>query len=312
MSVLPAVILVGTRLLTAPTAAEPSPLPRCERGTRHLELPAQGSGGAPEVCIHPGLTTTLVFDTKLARMDLAEPGRFRVADLGTESLTLVPTAALGHGERVPLTVFFQDGAAPASATFSLVVHPSEAERQVEVTLEPCTCASGGEGERRAREEARQCGQEKARLEAECAGWRGLLGLIAQGLLGKGGIAGERITQSVTWRPGNTLISTWIHSYRSDTGRVEGGHRVVRLAVEQEVQNTGTRPWMPTGAVLMGPRNKEWKALGVWPLEPIPPGKTLRIGVELEMTEEEARGTFTLKLWSQDGGTGEFFDGVTFP
>jgi uncharacterized protein (TIGR02268 family) len=264
------------------------------------------------VCIHPGLTTTLVFDTKLARMDLAEPGRFRVADLGTESLTLVPTAALGHGERVPLTVFFQDGAAPASATFSLVVHPSEAERQVEVTLEPCTCASGGEGERRAREEARQCGQEKARLEAECAGWRGLLGLIAQGLLGKGGIAGERITQSVTWRPGNTLISTWIHSYRSDTGRVEGGHRVVRLAVEQEVQNTGTRPWMPTGAVLMGPRNKEWKALGVWPLEPIPPGKTLRIGVELEMTEEEARGTFTLKLWSQDGGTGEFFDGVTFP
>jgi hypothetical protein len=88
MSVLPAVILVGTRLLTAPTAAEPSPLPRCERGTRHLELTAEGSGGAPEVCIHPGLTTTLVFDTKLARMDLAGPGRFRVADLGTESLTL--------------------------------------------------------------------------------------------------------------------------------------------------------------------------------------------------------------------------------
>jgi len=312
MSVLPAVILAGTRLLFAPTAAEPSPLPRCEMGTRHLELAAEGSGGAPEVCIHPGLSTTLVFDTKLARMELAGPGRFRVADLGTESLTLVPTAALGDGERVPLTVFFQDGAAPASATFSLVVHPSEAERQVEVTRKPCTCASCQEGERRAREEARQCRQEKARLEAECAGWRGLLGLIAQELLGKGGIAGEDITQSVTWRPDNTLISTWTHSYRSDTGRVEGGHRVVRLALEQEVRNLGTRPWTPAGAVLMGPRHKEWKALGVWPLEPIPPGKMLRIGVEVEMTEEEARGTFTLKLWSKDGGPGEFFDGVTFP
>jgi len=31
-----------------------------------------------------------------------------------------------------------------------------------------------------------------------------------------------------------------------------------------------------------------------------------------MTEEEARGTFTLKLWGQEGGTGELFDGVTFP
>jgi len=312
MSVLPAVILAGTRLLFAPTAAEPSPLPRCERGTRHLELTAEGSFGAPEVCIHPGLSTTLVFDTKLARMELAGPGRFRVADLGTESLTLLPTAALGDGERVPLTVFFQDGAAPASATFSLVVHPSEAERQVEVTRKPCTCASCWEGERRAREEARQCWQEKSLLEAECAGRRGLLGLIAQRLLGEGGIADENIAKSVTSRPGNTLTSSRARSYRSDTGLVEGGRRVVRLAMELEVRNTGTRPWTPAGVVLVGLNGVEWKVLGVWTEAPMPPGSTRRIGVEVEMTEEEARGTFTLKLWSQDGGPGEFFDGVTFP
>ena len=172
---------------------------------------------------------------------------------------------------------------------TLVVHPSEAERQVEVTRQPCPCASCREGERRARAEAQQCREEKAHLEAECAGRTGLLGLIARGLLGAGGIADRNITKNVTSRPGNTLISTKARGYRSDTGRVEGGRRVVQLAVEQEVRNTGTRPWTPAGAVLMGPRHTEWKALGVWPLEPIPPGEKLSVGVEVEATEEEARG-----------------------
>ena len=56
-----------------------------------------------------------------------------------------------------------------------------------------------------------------------------------------------------------------------------------------------------------------KVLGVWPLEPIPPEKKHRVVVEVEATEEAARGTFTLKLWSQErGARGELFDGVTFP
>jgi uncharacterized protein (TIGR02268 family) len=312
MFVLPSAVLVGVSLLAAPTAAMPSPLPVCETGTRHLELSAERSGGPHEVCIRPGLSTTLVFDARPERMELAGPARFRVADLGTESLTLVPTGALGDGERVPLKVFFQDGVAPVSATFTLVVHPSEAERQVEVTRQPRPRASCQEGERRARAEAQQCREEKAHLEAECAGRTGLLGLIAQALLGAGGIASEDITKNVTSRPGNTLHSVSALGYRSDTGRVEGGRRVVRLALKQEVRNTGTRPWTPAGAVLMGPRHTEWKALGVWPLEPIPPGKMSPVVLEVEVTEEEARGTFTLKLWSQEGGTGEFFDGVTFP
>ena len=312
MFILPSAVLVGASLLVAPPAAVLSPLPACERGTRHLELTAERPGEPHQVCIRPGLATTFVFDARLARMELDGPARFRVADLGAESLTLVPSGALGDGERVPLKVFFQDGAAPVSATFTLVVHPSEAERQVEVTRQPRSCVSCQEGERRARVEARQCREEMAHLEAECAGRTGLLGLIAQKLMGEGGIIGKDISKQVTSRPGNTLHSMSALGYRSDTGRVEGGRRVVRLAVEQVVRNTGTRPWTPAGAVLMGPRNTEWKALGVWPLNPIPPGMRRRIGVEVEVTEEEARGTFTLKLWSQDVGTGELFDGVTFP
>jgi uncharacterized protein (TIGR02268 family) len=295
--VLPIAVLVGVSLLAEPTAAEPSPLPACEKGTRHLELAEERPGESLEVCIHPGLSTTLVFDAKLSRMELTGRALFRVADLGTESVTLVPTGALKDGERVPLKVFFQDGAAPAGVTFSLVVHPSEAERQVEVMRQPRTCASCEEGERQARAEARQCREEKTRLEAECSGRVGILGLLAQELLGEGGIADKNITKSVTSRPGNTLHSMMARSYRSDTARMEGGRKVVRLAMEQELWNHGNTPWTPGGAVLVGPKGVEWKALGVWAREPISPGKSQVVGVEVEATEEEARGTFTLKLWS---------------
>jgi uncharacterized protein (TIGR02268 family) len=163
------------------------------------------------------------------------------------------------------------------------------------------------------EEVQQCRQEKARLEAESNGKVGLTALLAQNLMGKGGVADKPIARNVTSRPGNTLTSTQARSYRSDTGRMEGGHKVVRLAVEQELMNDGSTPWTPAGAVLVGPTRVELKALGVWTLEPIASERMGRVVVEVEATEEVARGTFTLKLWSQEGGAREeLFDGVTFP
>ena len=195
----------------------------------------------------------------------------------------------------------------------LVVHPSEAERQVEVTRQPRSLASYREGEQRALEEVQQCRQEKARLETESNGKVGLTGLIAQDLMGEGGVDNKDLFKNVTTRPGNTLITVTARSYRSHTGRREGGHKVVRLAVAQELLNDGDTPWTPAGAVLVGPQGVELKVLGVWPLEPIAPGERRRVVVEVEAPEEAAHGTFTLKLWSQEGGTrGELFDGVTFP
>jgi hypothetical protein len=66
-------------------------------------------------------------------------------------------------------------------------------------------------------------------------------------------------------------------------------------------------------VLLGPHGEEWKALGVWPLKPIVPGKKLDVLMEVEVPEDAARGTFTLKWWGNEAGSGsEHFDGVTFP
>jgi uncharacterized protein (TIGR02268 family) len=310
---LPSATFLGLFLLTAPAgAAERTPLPTCETGTRHIELEADAPGRPPEVCIHPELSTNLFFDSKLARVELAAWERFRVIQ-GDVGIALVPTEAFHDGERVPVTVHFQDGAAPASATFLLVVHPSQAERQVEVTRHPRTLASYRQGEQQARAEVQQCREDKARLQAECGGQVGLTGLIAQGRLGEGGIAYRDLNVDVTSRPGNTVTSADARSYRSDTyveGEKTGG---VRLAVDQELWNNGKTPWTPTGAALVGRKHMELKVLGVWPMEPIPPGQKRRVVVEAEATESEARGTFTLKLWGQeDTARVELFDGVMFP
>ncbi|MFE8604822.1 DUF2381 family protein [Archangium violaceum] len=309
MPVLSAAALLRLVLFAVPVDAAP---PACEAGTHHLELTADTPGEALAVCIHPGLPTNFLFDAKLGRVELPAQERFRVIADET-GLALVPTGALTPGERVQVRFTFQDGADPAGVRFLLVVHPSEAARLVQVTRQPRSLESYREGEQEARAEARRCGEDKARLEAECRGQRGLLGLLAQSLLGEGGITSKDIGQSVISRPGNTLESLEAHSYRLDTGRVEGGRKVVRLMVTQQLRNHGSAPWTPGGAVLVGPKGEEWKALGVWTQQPIAPGKRRSVGMEVEMPEEAARGTFTLKWWGQEAGGGsEHFDGVTFP
>ncbi|MCY1076540.1 DUF2381 family protein [Archangium lansingense] len=152
------------------------------------------------------------------------------------------------------------------------MHPSEAERQVEVTRKPRTLVSYREGEQQARAEALQCREEKARLEAECAGRMGLLGLLDQGLLREGGIADKNITLSVTSRSGNTLQSTMARSYRSDTGHMEGGQKVVRLAVQMELRNHGSTPWTPAGGGAGGAQGRGVE--GAWHVDTgahCPPG-----------------------------------------
>jgi len=301
-------------LLTTPLeASAQAPLPTCASGTRQLELMAGLPEETHEVCIRPGRSTSFFFNTKLARVELSGRERFRVIQ-DEAGFALMATRALLDGERVPLTVSFEDGRAPARATFVLVVHPSEVEHEVLVTRQERTVASYREGEQRALEEVRQCRREQVRLQIECTAQVGLTTLLSLKLMGEKGVPSKYLGESLSARSGNTLTSIKAHSYRSDTGHTtEDGRKRVRLAVEQELRNTGSTPWTLAGAVLVGPRGEEWKALAVWPLEPIAPGDKQRVVVEVEAPEEAARGPFTLKLWNQAGGERvELFDGVTFP
>ncbi|MFY0580892.1 hypothetical protein ACN28S_47570 [Cystobacter fuscus] len=55
-----------------------------------------------------------------------------------------------------------------------------------------------------------------------------------------------------------------------------------------------------------------KEAKVWQLAPIPPGQTDLVMVETELLAHEARGTFTLKLWDENGDRLVTPGGVTFP
>lgn len=301
--------LLGLALLAAPTdAAGRVPLPRCEPGTRYIELTAGAPGKPPEVCIRPELSINLLFDAKLARVEVEERERFRRVKAVDDTLMLVASEALQDGERVRVTVHFEDGAAPASATFMLVVHPSQAERQVEVSRHERTVTSLRQGEQQARAEARQCQEDKARLLAGCAGQVGLTGLIANGWMGDEGVSAREITQNITQPPGELFVAQKIISYW-----VVGIGNQGRVAVKVKLFNSGPVPWTPTGAALVGSKREALAEPTVWPLEPIPPGKYGSITVEMDATKDEARGTFTLKLWTGEaGGGGVSLDGVTFP
>ena len=300
--------LLGLALLTAPVeATERAPLPTCEAGTRYIELTADAPSKPPEVCIRPELSLTLFFDAKLARVEVEGRERFRRVTMVDDMVTLVASEALHDGERVPVTVYFQDGAAPTSATFVLVVHPSQAERQVEVSRHERTVASLRLGEQQARAEAQQCREEKARLQAECSGQGGLTGLIVNEWMGEKGVV-ARWLKDVTSHPGSSIVAQKVISYRAVGPDGRG-----RVAVAVELRNLGAVAWTPTGASLVGSKHEELTGLTVWPLEPIPPGESGRIVVELDATESEARGSYTLKLWAGEVGDGGVnLGGVMFP
>jgi uncharacterized protein (TIGR02268 family) len=301
--------LLGLTLFAAPVdAAAQTTLPVCEAGTRYIELTADASSKPAELCIRPALSINLFFDAKLERVEVEGRERFRRVKVVDDTLTLVASEALPDGERVPVTVYFQDDAAPASATFVLVVHPSQAERQVEVSRHERTRASLREGEQRARAEAQQCREEKASLQAECSRQAGLTGLIENGWLDEKDIVAKVITLNVTQHPGDSLVAQKVISYRAVGPEGRG-----RVAVRVKLFNPGAVAWMPTGAALVGAKQEALTGLTVWPLEPIPPGRFRNITVEMNATESEARGSFTLKLWAGEAGAGGVnLDGVTFP
>ncbi|QRN94045.1 DUF2381 family protein [Archangium violaceum] len=308
MFVLSSTALLGLTLLTVPSdAAEQAPLPTCETGTRYIELTADASNKPPEVCIRPELSINLFFDGKLARVEVEGRERFRRVKMMDDTLTLVASEMLHDGERVPVTVYFQDDVAPTTASFVLVVHPSQAERQVEVSRHERTMASLRLGEQQARAEAQQCREDKARLQEECSGQLGLTGFIVNGWLGKRGVV-SRWLKDVTSRSGDALYAQDVITYRAVGPEGRG-----RVAVEVMLRNRGPVAWTPMGVALVGSKREDLTGLTVWPLKPIAPGESQLMVVELDAAESEARGTYTLKLWAGGADIGSVsLEGVTFP
>ena len=303
--------LVVLMVLMGTTAIAEAPAASWSAGVRQLELPAEPTGNEPEVHISPGVSTTLAFDAELLRdkegkdtVGLEKRESFVLVDVGQATLRLLPADALKSGERLRLMVRFKDGAAPAGAAFTLVVHPARAERLLEVYRAPRTAASYQREAKEAKAEAQRCQEELARERAERGGPGGLTGLIAAGQMDNMGVSARMVTESVTKSSGNALVTLEVHSYRA-AGRV-----VVALVMENP---RGAPPWSAVGAMLTDRAGMELKVLPVWQRAFVETDrKRQRIVVEALATREEAQGSFTLKLWETDNGRTVSLSGISFP
>ncbi len=291
--------------------AQPSTAAR-GASARPIELTAEPGDEAPEVLISPGRSTGFFFDAELLRtndgrstVELEKREAFTLVDSGDTVLRLIPSGGLKPGERLQLKVRFKARAAPADAAFTLVVHAAQAEPVVEVYRNARPVESYQQEALQARAETAQCRADLARTQAECAGPGGLRGLIAAKYLDKEGVKAKDLTETVTKAPGNALNTLLVRSYRA-AGRV---------AVELSVHGlAGAPPFTVAGAALAGKRGAELRVLPVWSTGPITakPDDPGRVAVEAEVTEDEGRRVYTLKLWEAETGRTVIIGNVTFP
>jgi uncharacterized protein (TIGR02268 family) len=304
---MPAAVLLLALLSAAFASAQPVPESWNMVAARHLELTADSAQWEHEVGISPLLTTTLVFNAQLLRggVVVEEREHFRAVtvDEAAGFVALLPTSALPPGKHLRLTVRFADGALPASVTFRLVVHATQAESQVNVYRHPRSGESYQQEARQERERAERC--EARLVQAEQQHPRGLTGLLADNLvMGNEAVEARDILRTLKLQADSPLRLHRAHSYRA----------LGRVAVGVELENTSSDPWVVdgNGARLAGKGGKQLHVLSVWPLEPLPPGERRHVFIEAEATAEEARGTYILQLAETSGPRTLLLRGVTFP
>nr|WP_211486164.1 DUF2381 family protein [Corallococcus exiguus] len=306
---MPIAILVVVILASGSATTQPPPMVS-GLGVRHIEIPTESTEATPtpEIQISPRVSTTFEFDSALdpAKVVLEGEKRFSLVDLGRSTLRLVPSEQILPGERLRLTVLFQDGSVPLGAAFVLVAHPARADRLVEVLRQPRTAESYQQEAKEARAETQQCHEENERLRAEQQGPGGIAGLLANGVIqNEVGVDAKflRVNTEVRQHPGNVLRTLRAWSYRAPAR--------VAVAVELENPDAGP-PWAAEGASLVSKPGMPLKILTVWQKAPISRDPFGRVVVEAEATPDAAQGPFTLKLWGPGGLRTITLSGVTFP
>jgi len=314
-----AIALLLSLHVALPALAQPPPEP-WEPGVRHLPLSPSATGEVPELRITPGVALTVEFDSPVRPLrqggvEVEERGRFRRVSLDEEGHVLTLVLAPGQMPEKPprLTVHFADGAVPASATFSLVAHPAQAQTHVQVYRQPRSaevCCAQADVER---EKAQRClvELERTRAEASARGPAGLIGLRSQGLLGWDGMPKKVLDNATLTRaPANALELAKATAFRSAAPPRQEGEGRVRVAVLLRFEGPGAGDWKAEGAQLAS-RGGVGRHVTVWQSPANEPGFT-EVMVETELTQEEARGHFTLKLWDASGSRTVTLGGVTFP
>nr|WP_211485061.1 DUF2381 family protein [Corallococcus exiguus] len=296
--------LLGILLTSGGAVAQPE-VPATGPGARRIELAPDEAQSPPEIVISPGTSTTFLFDSDLRHdaVDLESQDRFALVDMGRATLRLVPSSRLVAGEQLRLVVHFRDKAAPASTSFLLRVHPVRAEPLIEIYRGTRTIETYQREVREVRTELVRCQEENAQFRAERDAPSGLVGLIATQSMDGRGVIGQLVTKEVAQSVGSEVKAIGVTVYRAKRG----------VAVELDLNvESRTKPWLVKGAMLRGKTGTDLKVLRVWQDQPLHLGVFSRVVVEAEAPETASGGSFTLKLWEEDGPRTVTLGNVTFP
>ena len=296
-------LLLSTEAVEA--AAPPGPLD-CHAPQRLLEL--EPASTAPlEVCVTPGLGTTLLFGAPIIPASVVLQGEehFEPPEPVSRSLLLLLRDPLPAGTRLKLEARFADGASPEQVTLLLVVHPAQLVRQVRVVRRVHTVEFYQQREQQARAEAQRYKEALERVENEPQVQGGLRGLIRSGMVvGDRGVAARDISNEVRRSPSSVLRQHKVWVY----------HSVGRVALNVELYNEGTRACQVTGASLTGPRGEALTLLPLGPQAAIAPRREEAGGVVVEAVApaDEIQGAYRLALWGEDDACTFSLKSIVFP
>ncbi|HYO59853.1 DUF2381 family protein [Archangium sp.] len=286
-------------LLGGVPAMVPPAVAACE-DVQRVELAFMPTTAAREICVSPGLTTSVRFDAP-AVVDLQDEVRFEEVVRVRRLLTLMPPPDMVPGERLRLTVHFEGDASSRGTTFMLVAHSGQATHLVEVFRDKRTRESFQQEVLQERARNEQLRKELARMQALLSQSGGLRSLIASRTMGVNGIQAQMLKLEVPGPSEGGLSFESGSSYRADGS----------VAAEVWLMNSGPEPWTVAGASLVDAEGEEMKGMKFRQEEVIPPNERKPVVVEVDATNKQAQGELTLKLWDA-GGRSITLPRVTFP
>ena len=273
-------------------------------GVRRIELRADPASSLPEVCIGPGLSTTVFFDSRIAPEHVVLEGRERFHRVGIadDHLALIPSGTFRPGERLRLEVRFHDGATPERAAVMLVVDASQAERQVEVYRQPRSAESYRQEVEELKAGVLRLQREVDRLRVIRAPTGELEALVAsitgQDVFTYWGVSYQRVDSAVPFSVSSTSVIT--------VGAMWAG-----LRMHLELEEPGP-DWTAAGASLVDARGHVVKVLRPWQQEPLRFKQGRTIVIPQEGARPLQKGRYTLKLWDEGGGRPVTIEGIEVP
>lgn len=270
-------------LLQGPPDMEPPSSAGCQE-VRTIELAVAPEGTNLEICVSPGLMTGFLFDAP-ADIDLQDEPRFIQVLRGRSGMSIVPPREMAPGERLRLTVRLGVGSSQQLVLLTLVAHPGQATRQVEVYRDkrPRAFLEMEVAQQRARNQQLQ--EENAQLRVQLAHQQGLRGPIGSGDIDVTGVWGRRIPLDAYWQSDGGLALQGGGAYLA----------VQSMAVQVWIRNLSSDGWRATGAALVDAKGQSLSKVEFFQPAVLREGEFGVVVVEVK-TKQYSRESLTLKLW----------------